>query len=79
MKNIIFYGAEWCSDCRRAKAFLESNQIQFNYIDMETVEGAVQKIVELNNGKRIIPTILIDEAVYSNPNNLELKQVLGIN
>ena len=79
MKNIIFYGAEWCSDCRRAKSFLDSNQIDYNYIDMEKIEGAVHKIVELNNGKRIIPTILIDDTVFSNPDNQKLKEVLNIN
>jgi len=40
---------------------------------------SVQKIVELNNGKRVIPTIIVEDTVLSNPDNQKLKEYLNIN
>jgi thioredoxin reductase (NADPH) len=77
MKKVVVYGAEWCPDCRRANAFLENNNIEFEKIDVADDDNA--KFVEnINNGKRIIPTILIDDQPYTNPNNGELANILGL-
>ena len=35
MSEITMYGAEWCTDCRRSKKFLDSNNVKYNYIDVE--------------------------------------------
>ncbi len=71
--KVVLYGADWCSDCRRAKRFLQDNQVNYQFVDVDAVEGAADLVMGLNNGKRIIPTILINDEAYSNPNN----QVLG--
>ena len=36
-------------------------------------------IKEINNGKRIIPTILIDDITHTNPDNVALTKLLSIN
>lgn len=79
MNPIIFYGADWCPDCQRAKAFLRDHQIDFDYIDVELEESATKKVEEINRGKRIIPTLIIDDHAYSNPDNAQLAALLGIN
>ena len=33
--KIKMYGAEWCGDCRRSKRFLDSNNVTYEYIDVE--------------------------------------------
>ncbi|MCB0632961.1 MAG: FAD-dependent oxidoreductase [Saprospiraceae bacterium] len=76
--HIRMYGADWCPDCRRAKAFLRENELNFQYIDVDQVEGATETVTQLNNGKRIIPTILINEEAFSNPNNTTLRQALNL-
>lgn len=65
--NIKIYGADWCSDCIVAKNFLKSKQVIFEYIDITDNDIAVKFIEHINNGKRIIPTILVDDQIYVNP------------
>ena len=40
MSEITMYGAEWCGDCRRSKKFLDANNVQYNYIDVEADASA---------------------------------------
>lgn len=65
--NIKIYGADWCSDCIVAKNFLKSKQVIFEYIDITDNDIAVKFIEHINNGKRIIPTILVEDQIYVNP------------
>lgn len=75
---VVLYGADWCPDCRRAKTYLQNNEINFQFIDVDQHEWATAKVEAINNGKRIIPTILIDDQPYTNPDNSILKDVLKI-
>mgnify|MGYP003993484893 FL=1 len=75
--TIKIYGADWCSDCIVAKNFLSSHQIQFDYIDIMDNDIAVKMIEKINNGKRIIPTILVDDKVYVNPGISELMKIIS--
>ena len=77
--NVQLFGADWCPDCRRAKSFLRDNSINFQFIDVDKHNWATQKIEEINNGKRIIPTVLIDDIAYTNPDNVKLTALLSIN
>ena len=79
MTTIKLYGADWCPDCRRAKTFLKENNIEFEFIDVDQHEDATKLVEKINNGKRIIPTILINDKPYTNPDNFILSKVLGIN
>ncbi|MCW2118389.1 FAD-dependent oxidoreductase [Flavobacterium sp. 7A] len=76
--RIKLFGADWCPDCRRAKRFLQDNQINFEFIDVEKIEGASEYVMKVNKGKRIIPTILFNDKAYSNPDNATLTNLLGI-
>ena len=73
------YGADWCPDCRRAKSFLKDNDITYEFVDVDLDEEATKRVESINNGKRIIPTIIINEKSYTNPTNDQLASVLGIN
>ena len=79
MDDIIFYGADWCPDCRRAKAYLKSNNIDYKFVDVDINEAATDLVQTLNNGKRVIPTIVINGTVYSNPPNDIIAASLGLN
>lgn len=79
MNNITMYGADWCPDCRRAKAFLKENNISYDHIDVDLDKEATKKVENINNGKRIIPTLIIDGKSLTNPDNAKLSAVLGIN
>ena len=76
---MILYGADWCPDCVRSKSFLNDNQINYQFIDTELNAWAIPIITKLNNGKRRIPTILInDDTVLVEPSNEELRQALKV-
>ena len=79
MNEIKLYGADWCPDCRRAKSFLKENNIDYDFIDVDLDEQATKKVELINNGKRIIPTIIINNKSYTNPDNNQLAAALGVN
>lgn len=79
MNTILLYGADWCPDCRRAKSFLEENNIQYTFIDVDLDKEATIRVEKINHGKRIIPTFIINEKSYTNPDNSLLASILGIN
>ena len=79
MNEILLYGADWCPDCRRAKTYLKENNIEFTFVDVDLDKEATAKVEAINKGKRIIPTLIIKGKSYTNPNNIELASVLGIN
>ncbi len=79
MNTIDLYGADWCPDCQRAKAYLKENNIAFNFIDVDLDKEATARVESINEGKRIIPTIIINQKSYTNPDNGTLAATLGIN
>ena len=79
MIEIKLYGADWCPDCRRAKAFLKENNLEYTFIDVDLDKEATQIVEKINNGKRIIPTLIIEGKSYTNPDNQALSNILGIN
>lgn len=78
IKHIQFYGASWCGDCVRAKSFLDSHKIPYEYIDVDFVASAAKKVEEINQGKRIIPTLILDDVPLTNPSNQKLSTALGL-
>jgi len=72
-------GASWCPDCKRAKTFLGQHRIEFNWVDMESDPTAQAEVERINDGKRIIPTIIFpDGLILTEPSNDELAEKLGI-
>jgi mycoredoxin len=57
--ELTVYSAFWCRDCREAKRFLDTNNIPYTEIDIETTPGAAYA-VESNVGKRAIPQFVLD-------------------
>ncbi len=76
---ITLYGAHWCPDCRRSKQFLGEHQIPYVWVDIEEDREAEAFVIEKNDGKRIIPTIVFDDAsVLVEPSNADLAAKLGL-
>jgi thioredoxin reductase (NADPH) len=78
-KHIIVYSTAWCPDCKRAKRFLGEQRIPYLNIDIEQEPAAMAYVEKINNGKRIIPTILFpDGAILVEPSNAQLAEKLGM-
>jgi thioredoxin reductase (NADPH) len=79
VNKITMYGAEWCPDCRRTKTYLDKNGIPFEYVNVDLEAEASLLVEKINNGRRIIPTLVINNTSYSNPQNHQLAGLLGLN
>jgi thioredoxin reductase (NADPH) len=78
--SITVYGAYWCPDCRRSRQFLGERQIPYNWVNIEQDKQGEQVVLQANDGKRIIPTIVFaDGSLLVEPNNAQLAAKLGLN
>lgn len=72
------YGAEWCGDCIRSKRLLTELDVAFNYINIEEVEGAADKVVEINGGAQSIPVIVFSDGTHmTEPSDPDLRKKLS--
>ena len=77
--KITLYGAYWCPDCRRSKKFLGEQFVPFKWVDIEQDKEAEAFVLQKNNGKRIIPTIVFEDGSFLvEPTNAELAKKLGL-
>jgi len=75
--QIKMYGAAWCGDCRRSKKFLDSNNVKYDYVDVEADKTASDKVIEINNGMRSIPVIMFPDGTHlTEPSDAALKEKL---
>ena len=73
------YGANWCPDCRNTKTFLGEMDIEYKWVDIDGNADANEYIASVNNGKRVIPTVVLGSGdVLVNPSNAELAESLGL-
>ncbi len=71
------YSADWCGDCVRSKRLLDSLEVSYELIDVESVPGASEKVIEINGGKRSIPVILFPDGTHlTEPSDIDLKAKL---
>ena len=78
-QQIRMFGAPWCPDCKRAKQFLNEQRIPYEWNDIDQDEDARAYVQRVNNGRQIIPTILLsDGSLLVEPTNAELAEKLGI-
>ena len=75
--NIKVYGADWCPDCVNAKNFLNSKGVEFEYIDITDNQEAIALVEQINNGRRVIPTLMVDGVSHTNPGINGLMKILA--
>ncbi len=81
MPNVKMYTTTLCSDCRHAKRFLNEHNIAYEEINIEETEGAAEHVMNINNGKRKVPTFEIDGRTFnlSPYDERRLRAELGLN
>ncbi|CAI8203854.1 MAG: Mycoredoxin 1 [Cryomorphaceae bacterium] len=75
--KIKVFGADWCSDCVTAKRFLDSKGVEFEYIDITDNQQAIDLVEKINNGRRVIPTLMVDGVSFTNPGINGLMKILA--
>jgi len=78
--EITVYGAYWCPDCIRSRRYLNRHKIPYNWVNIEKDQQGAAYVIQTNDGKRIIPTILFaDGSILVEPSNVDLAEKLGLN
>lgn len=69
------YGAQWCGDCVRTKRLLNELGVDFDYINIEEVAGAADKVVEINGGTQSIPVLIFRDGTHlTEPSDKDLRK-----
>lgn len=77
--QILIYSTVWCPDCKRVKKFFGEQRVPYVNIDIEQDPEAMAFVEKVNDGKRIIPTIVCrDGMILAEPSNAELAKKLGL-
>lgn len=72
------YGADWCGDCRRAKAYFAEHGIPYTYVDLVERPEQTNVVLERNQGEKSIPVIVFaDDSHLTEPSAAELDQKLA--
>ena len=73
------YGADWCGDCRRSKAFLDTHEVAYTMVDLVEHPLLIAEVIERNEGRRSIPVIVFPDGSHlTEPSDAELAAKLGI-
>jgi mycoredoxin len=76
-ESVVLFGADWCADCRLAKAWLHDNNVPFTEVDVAHDDQARDRAVELAKGRRNIPVVVLpDGSVLVEPTEAELAGAL---
>jgi len=76
--EITMYGAQWCGDCRRAKRYLESNDIPYSWVDLEANPDEIETVMAYNGGRKSIPVVVFPDGSHlTEPSDAELEAKLG--
>ncbi len=65
MSEITMYTTNWCGDCRRAKQFLKERGVGFSEVNIDEEPDAEDLVLEVNQGRRKVPTIKVDERYFA--------------
>ena len=77
--GITFYGAHWCPDCRRSRAFLGEHRVPYQFVDVDQDAEAQAYVQQINDNRLIIPTILFPYgSILVEPSDAELAEKLGL-
>lgn len=73
--TIVVYSTTWCPDCHRAKKFLDHQKVPYLDVDVEKDEAGLTFIKDLNEGRRVVPTIIFpDGDVLFEPTTSALRE-----
>jgi len=60
MSRVTVYSTAHCSFCMRAKTMLEKWDIDYDEVLIDGDDAAMKQFVEVTNGARTVPQIVID-------------------
>ncbi len=81
-RPVKIYTLSTCSHCKSTKIFLSECAVEYDFIDVDLLEGderkAILEDVKRVNPKCSFPTIIIGEKVVVGYKEEEIKEALGL-
>jgi len=81
LRRVKLYSLSTCPVCKKVKEFLESNSIEYELIEVDTLESGEQwlamKELKKINPKETFPTVVVENAIVGYDEE-GLKQILEI-
>lgn len=74
--NVSVYGSRTCPDTTRATKFLDQQGIPYEFKDVDESPEFNEYIAGLNHGKRVIPTIQVENDFLINPASDKLAEAV---
>ena len=65
--NVTVYGSADCADTLRVRSFLDEQSVIYEYKDVCDDASYSDYVADLNGGKRILPTLRINNETLVNP------------
>lgn len=62
---IQIYSTTWCPDCKAAKMALDQLGLPYHEIDIDQDPQGEQKVLEANQGRRSVPTLVYNGQAVS--------------
>ncbi|OIH97437.1 MULTISPECIES: glutaredoxin family protein [unclassified Curtobacterium] len=75
-ETVTMFGADWCRDCRRSKALLDTLGVDYDYVDVEADPTAAARAEEISGRKNIPVVVLPDGRHFVEPSDQELRTAL---
>jgi glutaredoxin len=74
----VIYGAAWCPDSQRAINFFKAHGVEYENVDIDETPQAADFVKRLNNGKRVVPTIVLPNGdLLVEPSDAQLARKFG--
>ncbi len=73
------YGADWCPKTSGFRNYLQSEWIEFEFLDIDKDEKAMEEVKQMNGGKVKFPMVVVGDDKMKNPPIGELRESLKRN
>ena len=77
MADVTYYGADWCSDCRRSKAQMDGLGINYEEKNVEQVAEFATEAESISGRKNIPVIVFADGEFLVEPSNADLEAALA--
>ena len=81
--QVLMYAISTCGWCKRAKKFLNDNDVQYEYIDIDLIKNEdkekIKQDITNRGGPLAYPTLIIDSKILlTGANQDKLKEILEL-
>ena len=75
--TVTMFGADWCRDCRRSKAVLDADGVDYRYVDVEASKEAADEAMAVSGRPNIPVIVFADGSHLVEPSDEALRDKLA--